>query len=87
MKTLQNNFTTVYKYPLVIADYQNVDLPKGAQILCIKEQHGKICLWALVNPDETETETIKIRCAGTGHTIKESVEYNETIVFHFFKIK
>lgn len=85
---------TVYKYPIEITDYQDVTLPKGAKILCIKNQNGIICIWALVNKDENETETIKLRCAGTGHLIEEDVEYIDTVfvcggnlVFHFFKIK
>lgn len=84
----------VYKYQIKITDYQDVTLHKGAKILCIKNQTGKICIWALVNPDETEQETIKLRCAGTGHLIEEDVEYIDTVfvyngdlVFHFFKIK
>lgn len=28
---------TVYKYPLVIDDYQKVTLPINAKLLCIKE--------------------------------------------------
>lgn len=84
---------TVYKYPLQVADIQEVSLPAGSQILCIKMQDGDVCMWALVNPEETSTETVKIRCAGTGHPITENVEYIDTImlldgklVFHFFKV-
>ena len=85
---------TVYKYPLIVDDVQTVTLPVGAKIICIKEQHGDLCLWALVDPNETRTEAVKIRCAGTGHPIEEDVEYIDTVmlrsgylVFHFFRIK
>ena len=51
-------------------------------------------MWALVDPDQTYDEVVKIRCAGTGHEIKEDVEYIDTVmlfdgalVFHFFKVK
>ena len=84
---------TVYKYPLMIDDYQRVALPKGAQILCIKMQRGKPYLWALVDPEEMNMEEIHIRCAGTGHSIRGQVEYidtvltyGESLVFHFFKV-
>lgn len=83
----------VYKYPLVIDDYQKVTIPINAKLLCIKEQNGKLCLWALINKEETYTEQITIRCAGTGHPIKENVEYIDSVmmmdgnlVFHFFKV-
>ena len=85
---------TVYKYPLRITDIQKVSLPKGAKILCIKNQKEVICLWALVNPDETEFEDAVLRCVGTGHPIEEPIEeyidsvlvYGGSLVFHFFKL-
>ena len=85
----------VYKYKLQITKViQEVVLPQGAQILCIKMQNDELCMWALVDPDQTYNEVVKIRCAGTGHEITEDVEYIDTVmlldgelVFHFFKVK
>ena len=85
----------VYKYKLQITKViQEVVLPLGAQVLCIKMQNDELCMWALVDPDQTYNEVVKIRCAGTGHEITEDVEYIDTVmlldrelVFHFFKVK
>ena len=85
----------VYKYKLQITKViQEVVLPLGAQILCIKMQNDELCMWALVDPDQTYNEVVKIRCADTGHEITEDVEYIDTVmlldrelVFHFFKVK
>ena len=85
----------VYKYKLQITKViQEVVLPLGAQILCIKMQNDELCMWALADPDQTYNEVVKIRCAGTGHEITEDVEYIDTVmlldgelVFHFFKVK
>lgn len=85
----------VYRYKLQITKViQEVVLPLGAQILCIKMQNDELCMWALVDPDQTYNEVVKIRCAGTGHEITEDVEYIDTVVlldgelvFHFFKVK
>lgn len=85
----------VYKYKLQITKViQEVVLPLGAQILCIKMQNDELCMCALVDPDQTYNEVVKIRCAGTGHEITEDVEYIDTVmlldgelVFHFFKVK
>jgi len=85
---------TVYKYKLCIDDLQSVNLPKDAKPLCAKIQNGDPCLWALVDPDETEIETIHIRIAGTGHPIQEDVKdylgselmYGGSLVFHFFTV-
>ena len=85
----------VYKYKLQITKViQEVVLPLGAQILCIKMQNDELCMWALVDPDQPYNEVVKIRCAGAGHEITEDVEYIDTVmlldgelVFHFFKVK
>lgn len=85
----------VYKYKLQITKViQEVVLPLGAQILCIKMQNDELYMWALVDPDQTYNEVVKIRCAGTDHEITEDVEYIDTVmlldgelVFHFFKVK
>ena len=85
----------VYKYKLQLTkDTQEVVLPQGAQILCIRMQNDELCMWALVDPDQIYNEVVKIRCAGTGHEITEDVEYIDTVmlldgelVFHFFKVK
>lgn len=83
----------VYKYPLKIDDYQQVILPEYAKILCIKVQNGTPCLWALIDKEQAYDKIVTIRCAGTGHDIKDEVEYIDTImvadgalVFHFFKV-
>lgn len=86
----------VYKYKLQLTkDTQEVILPQGAQILCIKMQNDDLCMWALIDPDQTYNEVVKIRCAGTGHVVEEDIEcYIDTVmlldgalVFHFFKVK
>lgn len=85
---------TVYKYKLKIDDLQSVNLPKGSKPLCVKIQNGDPCLWALVDPNETEVETVNIRIAGTGHHIQEDVKdylgseliYGGNLVFHFFTV-
>ena len=85
---------TVYKYQLKIDDLQSVNLPKGAKPLCVKIQNGDPCLWALVDPNESEVETVNIRTAGTGHPINEDVKdylgtaimYGGNLVFHFFTV-
>ena len=85
---------TVWKYILPIQDDVEVTLPKNAKILCVKEQKGDLCLWALVDPDEKETEPINLRIAGTGHPIIEDnlvyidtvLMYDDNFVIHIFKI-
>ena len=84
----------VWKYPLPIIDNVEISLPKDSKILCVKTQKNDLCLWALVNPDENETESVKLRIAGTGHPIEEEnleyidsvLMYEDNFVIHIFKI-
>jgi hypothetical protein len=57
---------SVWKYPLKLTDWQPIDMPKGARLLSVAEQHGILCLWALV--DTTADKTARsIVIIGTGH--------------------
>ena len=60
----------VFKYALEIMDYQPVDMPAGAEILCVHGQWGKPCIWALVNPNN-QVETRRFRIVGTGHSAED----------------
>ena len=40
---------TIYKYTLEATEHQVIEMPKNAEILHIDVQHGKPCLWALVD--------------------------------------
>ena len=63
----------VYKYTVPMEDYFSLDLPKGAKILTVQEQHGKPQLWALVKQGE-RNEKRNFRLADTGQPIEESPE-------------
>jgi hypothetical protein len=60
---------TIFKYPLLVTDFQDVLLPIGAEILTIQTQDETACMWALVNPSEKEKEIRNIEIFGTGHPI------------------
>lgn len=85
----------VYKYPFEITDEQTIEMPKGAKILTAQVQQGTPTIWALVDPAESQTESVNIRTHGTGHSIPDSecLEYINTIqvyggqlIFHVFKL-
>lgn len=57
---------TVWKFPLVINDYQHVGIPALATILTVQVQKGVPCLW--VRLEETASvEPRQIITVGTGH--------------------
>jgi hypothetical protein len=67
------NTLTVYKYPLPLRDYFEIDLPLGAEILTAQIQGNTPQMWALVDPS-LPTATRYFRLTGTGHPIRESQE-------------
>lgn len=58
----------VFKYPLVIADRQSIQLPEMAEILSVQFQGDDLVLWAAVNPALPRMRQ-EIVIAGTGHPI------------------
>ena len=83
---------TIHKYPLLLVDFQEVTTHDGADILCVKLQNGRPCLWAMVDDKAPET-VVTIRCAGTGHDLNTTpnlryidsvLMHNDSLVLHFF---
>jgi len=60
----------IFKYALETKDIQTVELPRGARILTVKKQYGKLCLWAEVSETVEDTYEAEIRVIGTGNPIK-----------------
>ncbi|MBX3579959.1 MAG: hypothetical protein KF723_22375 [Rhizobiaceae bacterium] len=61
---------TIWKFPLKITDVQDVEMPIGSRILSVAEQHGVICLWALVNPHPEAGKAVRrITIVGTGYPV------------------
>ena len=60
---------TVYKYSIETIDYQEVQLPKGAEILTVQTQNNKPCIWAKVDTD-ADLESRYFEVHGTGNPIE-----------------
>lgn len=89
---------TVYKYPLVIDDYQVLKLPMDAKILSAANIKGSIFLWAMIDTDQPDVQARVLRLAGTGHPLNSAYQYefistilfplsDSTLVFHLFEEK
>lgn len=76
----------VYKYPLKLTDIQELVLPAGSQILSVQEQHGEVCLWALVDTSR-EPQRRYIAIHGTGHGVYDgALIYITTFQMHGGKL-
>lgn len=84
---------TILKYTLY--ETTTIEMPIGSIVLSVHEQHGKICLWALVSPDLTK-EKRKFVFFGTGHDIRSYLPtfifigsvhlFDGDLVFHVFEV-
>lgn len=72
----------IWKYELILEDYNIVSLPKGAKPLSVQvqdEHTDHVRMWCLIDPNEEEHEERLFRIAGTGHPIKdENLDYIST---------
>lgn len=57
---------TVWKATLKPANVQPVQVPRGAEFLCAREQHEQICVWFRCDPAQP-MEARDIAIVGTGN--------------------
>lgn len=81
----------IFKYPIQTTDHQRIDMPIGAEILCVQVQSGQPCIWAKVDPSQP-TESRGIYVHGTGHDVADDAskyigtyQLTSILVFHVFE--
>lgn len=83
---------TIWKYKLETKDSQTIDMPKHAKILTAHVQGNDICIWAIVETNNSFVPRI-IEVFGTGHHMPEHrrkyissvLMFNGNLVFHLFE--
>jgi hypothetical protein len=87
----------IWKYELILEDYNIVSLPKGAKPLSVQvqgENTDHVRMWCLINLNEEEYEERVFRVVGTGYSIKDEnivyidtfQLYNGSFVGHVFEV-
>lgn len=82
----------IYKYELTKESCQTVRLPFGYQILSTLEQDGKLCIWAMVDPENKNTTPVDINVYYTGEPITDmnnktflgTIISSNSLVYHIF---
>jgi hypothetical protein len=57
----------IWKYPLIVTDFQEVAMPYRAKILTVQTQNNQPCIWAEVDAQEEGKQVRKIWIIGTGN--------------------
>lgn len=86
---------TIFRYRLKNHVPADLVMPAGAEILHVNFQGGELCLWALVDNRQFETERRRFVVVGTGHEFDgSSLRYLDTVhspsigsVLHVFEVK
>ena len=61
----------IWKYQLQLRDRQKVSMPVASTLLSVANQRGTLCLWAMVDPTNTNTVERDIEIIGTGNPIPD----------------
>lgn len=84
---------TIWKLPLPVADEITLQMPQGAEILCLQMQHDKPTIWVRCDDDPAFANRVQrvLQWRGTGHNADGTGAYVGTVqlddgalVFHLF---
>lgn len=73
---------TVWKWGLMVADVQEIQMPIGTQILAVAEQEGQLVMWGLCNISAAN-ETRIFAVVGTGNPAPGDGRHIGTVVMSY----
>ena len=71
----------IYKYPIPFGGEATVQIPASAELLKFGVQGinangtSNLCVWAIVDTTDTETQALKIRIHGTGQPLPDNTVF------------
>lgn len=84
---------TIYKYKVEMSEDFLIRMPKGAEVLSVQVQHGRVQIWARVDTSQPEVP-YRFGVHGTGHELYDFTENapfigtfqiaEGSLVFHLF---
>jgi len=81
---------TVWKFVLGVSYVQDIEMPAGAELLCLGRQNDEICVWARIDP-EAPRVLRRLQTVGPGYAGVSGIyvgtfmiEGDVLLVFHVF---
>ena len=81
----------IWKYQIPLKDSFTINMPSGADVLCVQLQGGLPTIWAAVNP-EAPLLDVAFVLHGTGHQVSDEAgpyigtfQLSNGLVFHLFE--
>ena len=89
---MKDKVRTIWKFELRVDDLQTVNMPPDSKVLTAQVQREKVCIWALVDPNDAQRIDYPVWVCGTGHPVTDaaqgryvaSVQLAGGLVFHVF---
>lgn len=66
--------STVWRYVLEARTRQEIEMPWGARILRFAPYKGGVCIWALVDPQQTAMKKHEFLLHATGEEIQDAAD-------------
>ena len=85
---------TIFKYKLGTTDHQDIEFPKGAELISAQAIGEDLFVWAKVDPEQ-HMEKREIRVIGTGHQVYDDEKlrhlgttqmFGGTLIWHVFEV-
>lgn len=83
----------IFKYEIPHTEKKyNLVLPVNSVLIHLGSQNGKICIWAEIDPDETEETIIPLEIIGTGWGFESEGKYHlgtvqmGNFVWHIYEV-
>lgn len=85
--------TTIWKYSLKVTDQQELQIPKGGELLCVQTQADGPCLWVKVDDAQPKVNRY-FAIYGTGNPIRDITQryigtfqmHKGALVFHLYEL-
>jgi hypothetical protein len=91
---MANTTKSIWKFVLTPSDCQTIRMPPNSRVLSAQAQREEICIWALVNTDDTSRCDYHVWVYGTGCPVEEAAHQGRyvatvqlargSLVFHVF---
>ena len=90
---MKDKVRTIWKFELRVDDLQTVSMPPDSKVLTAQVQREKVCIWALVDPNNAQRIDYPVWVHGTGHPVTDAAQgryvtsvqlAGGALVFHVF---
>lgn len=76
----------IFKYELAIKTEQKVEISGMRKFLKVAEQNGKLCLWCLVETNDSEIYPADVYIVGTGEGVRgnlfNDLNYSDSVIMN-----